>query len=630
MSLLGLVTNGAMRRIGTGVFAGLAAVTMSIVPAAASAQDRTAPPIHGLAMFGEPAYGPDFTHFDYTNPDAPKGGTITLEDSSGFDNFNPYILRGTPPGGLTYLGSNLIFESLMVEAEDEPFTKYGRLAESFEVPEDRSWIAFNLNPKARFHDGTPVTAEDVVWSFDTLTKEGAPIYASYWADVEEIRAINDHRVLYTFKTTQNKELPLIVGQMPVLPKHFWEGRDFAEPLTEPPVGSGPYRIESFEFGRSITYVRVTDYWGADIPVNKGRYNVDRIVYELYRDREVATEAFKAGAFDFRLENSSKRWATAYDFPALTDGMVVKEEIPNNAVGGIQGFAFNLRKPIFQDRTVREALGYAFDFEWTNKTLMYDAYTRTGSYFQGTGLGASGLPSEAELALLEPLRDDLPPQVFTEEFVPPKSDGSGTNRGNLRTALKLLREAGWAIEDGVMTKGDLKLEFEILLSQASSERLVLPFVDSLSKIGVVATARLVDPAQYQNRMRDFDFDMTTVGLAQSNSPGNEQWEFFGSPLANQPGSRNVMGISDPAIDRLIEHLVSAESREALETAASALDRALLWGHYLIPQFHSATFRTIYWNKFDHPEIAPKYGLGFPATWWVVPEKAAAVRAYQGKK
>lgn len=604
-------------------FAGLSVIT----PAAA--QDYTAEPQHAIAMHGEPKYGPDFTHFDYVNPDAPKGGTLTLEDSGGFDNFNPYILRGTPAGGLSYLESNMIFESLLERSEDEPFTKYGRLAESMEVPEDRSWIAFNLNPKARFHDGTPVTADDAVWTFKTLLEKGSPIYASYWGDVKEVRATGERRVLFIFKNNQNKELPLILGQMPVLPKHFWDGRDFAEPLAEPPVGSGPYKIESFEFGRRITYARDETYWGADIPVNKGQNNMDRIVYEVFRDREVATEAFKAGAFDFRAENSAKRWATAYNFPALDAGMVVKEEIPNNISGGLQGFVFNLRKPIFADRTVREALGYAFDFEWTNQTLMYGSYVRTNSYFTNTGLESSGLPEGAELALLEPLRDQLPPEVFTTPYQAPVSDGSGSDRKNLRTALKLLQSDGWSLQDGVMTKGDQRLEFEILMSQASSERLVLPFIDNLGKIGVKATPRLVDPIQYQNRIRDFDFDMTSSAFGQSTSPGNEQWEFWGSPLADQPGSRNIMGIKNPAIDALIRHVVAADSREALEVATRALDRALLWNHYVIPQFHSANFRLIYWNKFEHPELAPKYGLGFPSTWWIDPEKAAAVRAYLGK-
>jgi len=601
----------------------------ALAPHPADAEDYTAEPSHGIAMFGGMKYGPDFTHFEYVDPDAPKGGTVTLEDSGGFDNFNPYILRGTPAAGMLYLGSTLINESLLEPSEDEPFTKYGRLAETVEVPEDRSWIAFNLRPEARFHDGEPVTAEDVVWTFNTLVEKGSPLYASYWADVAEVKATSERRVLFIFENNQNRELPLIIGQMPVLPKHFWEGRDFTAPLTEPPLGSGPYKIDSFEFGRNVAYARVEDYWGADIPVMKGRYNFDRIIFEMYRDRDVATEAFKAGAFDFRRENSAKRWATAFDFPAFREGFVVKEEIPNNAVGGLQGFAFNMRKPIFQDPAVREALSYAFDFEWSNKTLMYDAYARTNSYFQNTGLEAKGLPTEAELELLEPLRDELPERVFTEVYEAPTTDGSGNIRRNLRAGLNLLRDAGWSLQDGVMTKDGKKLEFEILMASASSERLVLPFIDNLAKLGVTATPRLVDPAQYRNRLRDFDFDMTTTAIGQSNSPGNEQRDFWSSEEADKPGSRNLMGIDNPAIDRLIEHVVAAESRPALETAVAALDRALLWGFYTIPQFHSPDFRLVYWNKFDHPEISPKYGLGFPDTWWIDADKAAAVAQYLGK-
>lgn len=592
---------------------------------AALAQDYTAEPVHGIAMHGEPAYGPDFTHFGYTDPNAIKGGSIVMESSGGFDNFNPFILRGTAADGL-----GLVFETLLVASSDEPFTKYGLLAESIEIPEDRSWVAYNINPAARFHDGEPVTAEDVVWSFETLKEHGAPFYAFYWADVTEVRATDERRVLFIFGETANHELPLILGQLAVLPKHAWEGRDFTEPLAEPPVGSGPYTISGFEFGRRVAYSRDAEYWGADLAVNAGQYNADSITYEYFRDREVATEAFKAGAFDFRQENSSKRWATAYDFPARTDGIVKQEVIPNEVSSGMQGLTFNTRKPIFQDRRVREAIGLAFDFEWTNKTLMYDAYKRTESYFDNTELASSGLPSEAELALLEPLRDQLPPEVFTTEYKPPSTDGSGNNRRNLRAALKLLKDAGWALADGVMTKDDQRLAFEFLITQGSAqERILNPFIAALEKIGVKVELRLVDPVQYQNRVRDFDYDMIVGLWGQSLSPGNEQRDFWGSAAVERPGSRNYIGLQDPAIDALIEHVVQADGREALVTATRALDRALLWGHYVIPQFHSGTYRVIYWDKFGRPETAPKYGLGFPSTWWVDPEKATAVRSYQGK-
>jgi microcin C transport system substrate-binding protein len=606
--------------------AGAAALGVFMFGQSVAAQEYAAPPVHGIAMHGEPAYAADFTHFAYTNRDAPKGGSIVMESSGGFDNFNPFILRGTAAAGL-----GLVFETLLVASDDEPFTKYGLIAESLEVPEDRSWVAFNLNPAAKFHDGQPVTAEDVVWSFETLKEKGAPFYAFYWGDVSEVRATSPHRVLFVFGETSNLELPLILGQLPVLPKHFWDGRAFDEPLDTMPIGSGPYRVTGFEFGRRVAYTRDPDYWGADLAVSSGKNNADSITYEYFRDREVATEAFKAGAFDFRQENSSKRWATAYDFPGLTDGVVIKEVIPNDLSAGMQGLTFNIRKPIFQDRRVREAIVHAFDFEWANKTLMYDAYMRTESFFENTELASGGLPSAAELKLLEPLRDQLPAEVFTAEYKAPVTDGSGANRQNLRAALKFLRDAGWSLADGVMTKDGLKLAFEILITQGSAqERILNPFIANLEKIGVKVTLRLVDPAQYQNRLRDFDYDMIVGLWGQSLSPGNEQRDFWGSEAASRPGSRNYIGLQDPAIDRLIEHVVQADSREALITATRALDRALLWGHYVIPQFHSGTFRVIFWNKFGQPKVAPKYGLGFPSTWWVDPEKAAAVRAYQGKK
>ena len=617
------LSKGNFKFIWVGVAAMLATLALDQT---AFSQDFKATPVHAIAMHGAPAYPADFTHFEYTNPSAPKGGAIVMESSGGFDNFNPFILRGTAAEGL-----GLVFETLLVASDDEPFTKYGLIAESIEVPEDRSWVAFNLNPKATFQDGQPVTAEDVAWSFETLKEKGAPFYAFYWGDVSEVRVTSPGRVLFIFGSTSNLELPLILGQLPILPKHYWEGRAFDEPLDTIPVGSGPYKIDGFEFGRRISYVRDPDYWGADLAVSSGQNNADTITYEYFRDRDVATEAFKAGAFDFRQENSSKRWATAYEFPALKDGKVIKEVIPNDLSAGMQGLTFNIRKPIFQDRTVREAIVNAFDFEWVNKTLMYDAYQRTESFFENTDLASTGLPSADELKLLEPLRDQLPPEVFTAEYKAPTTDGSGNNRENLRVGLKLLRDAGWSLTDGVMTKDGMTLAFEILITQGSAqERILNPFIANLEKIGIKATLRLVDPAQYQNRLRDFDYDMIVGLWGQSLSPGNEQRDFWGSEAASRPGSRNYVGIQDPAIDRLIDHVVQADSREALVTATRALDRALLWGHYVIPQFHSGTFRVVFWDKFGQPKVAPKYGLGFPSTWWVDPEKAAAVRAYQGKK
>jgi len=589
-----------------------------------AATDYTAPPAHGIAMHGDLKYAPDFKHFEYVDPNAPKGGTIVAEASGSFDSFNPYVLRGQAAAGIT-----LLYDTLTEQALDEPFTEYGVLAGTIEMPEDRAWVAFNLRPEAKWHDGRPVTADDVVWTFNTLVEKGAPFYRAYYGDVAEVKATSEQRVLFVFKDGINRELPLIIGQLPVLPKHWWEGRDFSAPLLEPPLGSGPYRMKSFEAARSVTYERVEDYWGRNVPAMRGRWNAGTIRYEYFRDRDVATEAFKAGAFDLRAENSSKRWATAFDFPGLAAGMVIKEEVPHENVAGMQGFAFNTRRPIFQDRRVREAIGYAFDFEWSNKALMYDAYTRTDSYFDNSELGSSGLPSGAELALLEPFRDQLPPEVFNKEFKVPTTDGSGNPRDNLRAALKLLREAGWAVKDGVLRNaGGQALAFEILLvSQSGQDRIALPFVSNLEKLGIKASVRNVDPAQYQNRERDFDFDMIVGLFGQSQSPGNEQRDYWSSEAADAPGSRNVIGVRDPVVDALIEKVIRAPDREALVAATRALDRVLLWGFYVVPHFHSESYRLIYWNKFGKPGVSPKYGLGYPDTWWVDPEKVAAVEAWR---
>lgn len=600
-----------------------AVLTLILLATPAAAQEFTAEPRHGIAMHGDLKYGPDFTHFDYVNPDAPKGGTLKMEASGGYDTFNPFILRGQSVAAI-----GLIYDTLVASTADEAFSEYGLLAESIEMPDDRSWVAFTLHPDARWHDGQPVTAEDVVWTFNTLVDKGAPFYAAYYGDVAEVRATSTRRVLFVFNGTTNRELPLILGQLTILPKHWWETRDFSEPLKEPPLGSGPYKVDRYEEGRSITYARVTDYWAKDRPAMKGRYNWDRIVFEYYRDREIATEAFKAGAFDFRAENSSKRWATAFDFPAAKAGWVIQEKIPHQRGSGMQGFLMNTRRPMFADPKVREAISYAFDFEWLNKTLMYNAYTRTESYFDNTELASTGLPSEAELALLEPFRDRLPPEVFTAQYRAPANDGSGNARKNLRVSLKRLREAGWALKDRVMTGPDgTPLRFEILLVQPTLERITLPFIENLKRIGAEVSVRTVDPVQYQNRVRDFDFDMIVTSIGQSLSPGNEQIDYWSSASADRVGSRNLAGIKNPAVDALVRKIVEAPDRESLVTATRALDRVLLWGHYVVPHFHSRSFRLVYWNKFGRPAIAPKYADGFLDTWWIDPDKETALSAWR---
>jgi microcin C transport system substrate-binding protein len=589
--------------------------------AAADSPVRT---VHALAMNGEPKYGPDFKHLDYVNPDAPKGGEVRFAALGSFDTVNPFPLRGTTAAA----GSGTPFETLLASTDDEPFTEYGLLAESIEVPDDRSWVAFNLRPQARWHDGTPVTAADVVFSFETLRDHGHPFYRAYYASVAKAEAEGDRKVKFTFKPGDNRELPLIIGQMPILSKAYWQGKDFEATTLTPPLGSGPYKVAAVEPGRSLTLQRVPDYWGKDLPINAGQHNFDTIRYEYYRDANVAVEALKAGNYDFRQENISKMWATAYDTPAIRDGRLIKEEIPNNVPAGMQGFIFNIRKDIFKDPRVREAIGYAFDFEWTNKTLFYGLYTRTRSYFDNSELAATGLPSPEELKILEPYRGKIPDEVFTTAYQPPKSDGSGNNRANLRLAAELLKKAGWEVKNGVLVNGQTgtPLTFEFLLEDSSFERPVLPFVQNLQRLGIKVSVRTVDSSQYQKRLDNFDFDMTLSGFGESLSPGNEQRDFWGSASADTPGGRNLIGIKDPVIDALVDLVISAPDRQALITRTHALDRVLQWGFYVVPNWHSNKFRVIYWNKLAHPAKTPPYNLAIDS-WWVDPAKAAALAGKQ---
>jgi len=450
-----------------------------------------------------------------------------------------------------------------------------------------------------------------------------PIYRYYYADVAAVEDLGDRQVQFTFETTDNKELPLILGQLPVLSKSYFTAHPFNQTSLEPPVGSGPYRIERFEAARSITYRRDPGYWGAHLAINRGRWNFDVIQYEYYRDPTVTIEAFKSHELDFRVENSAKVWATAYEGARFDERLIVREEIPHERPTGMQGFAYNLRRPMFQDVRVREALAYTFDFEWSNRTLFYGAYARTTSYFSNSELASRGLPSEAELAYLEPHRDKLPPALFEREYSPPATDGSGKIRKNLRVAAKLLDAAGWRIADGARrdpaTGEPMTIEF--LIQQPTVEKIIQPMVGNLARLGIKATIRVVDTSQYQNRIDDFDFDIITYSVGQSLSPGNEQREFWGSLAADTPGGRNVSGIKSPVIDALIEDVIAAPDRISLIAATRALDRVLLWGHYMIPQFHIRAFRVVYWNKFSRPRVPPRYGLGFTDTWWIDETKRA---------
>ncbi|ASL26825.1 ABC transporter substrate-binding protein [Azotobacter chroococcum] len=569
-----------------------------------------AAPQHALTLYGEaPKYPADYRHFDYVEPDAPKGGTLRQAGFGSFDSLNPFINKGVAADEI-----GLVYDTLTRHGLDEPFSEYGLLAEKIERAPDNSWVRFHLRPEARFHDGHPVTAEDVVFSFETLMKDGAPMYRAYYADVSQAVAEDERRVRFDFKHAGNRELPLILGQLAVLPKHWWASRDFTKSGLEPPLGSGPYRIADVQAGRSIRYERVRDWWGKDLPANRGFYNFDAVQVDYYRDNTVALEALKAGQFDYWLETSAKNWATAYDVPAVKNGQLVKEEIANNNPTGMQGFIFNIRRPLFQDRRVREALALLFDFEWTNRQLFNGAYTRTRSYFDNSELASRGLPDEAELKILEPLRAQIPPEVFNNEFRPPVSDGSGIIRDQQRRAYQLLQEAGWRVEgDRMLDAGGQPVRIEFLLAQADFERILLPYKRNLADLGINLEIRRVDVSQYINRLRSRDFDMMVGGFSQSNSPGNEQREYWHSVSADNPGSRNFIGLKDPAIDRLVDGLVQADTRDRLISHTRALDRVLLWGHYVVPNWHIKTWRVAYWNRLAHPKVTPRYDIGL-YTWW----------------
>ncbi len=578
--------------------------------APAFAQDVT--PVHGMALHGAPKYAADFKHLDYVNPEAPKGGTFRLSALGTFDSLNGYIVKGAPASGL-----GMIYETLLSQTQDEPFTAYGLLAETIEVPEDRSWIIFNLRPQAKWHDGKPVTADDVIWSHKVLTTEAAPFYKAYYQNVKTVEAFSPTKVKFTFDMANNLELPLIVGQMPILPKHFYtDGKHkFSESSLVPPLGSGPYKVGKVVAGRTIEYERVADWWGKDLPINKGQYNFDKIAYEYFKDANVLLEAFFADQFDFRQENVAKLWATAYNAPAVKDGRIVKKTIAHELPQGFQGFIYNTRKPIFKDRAVREAIAYAFDFEWSNKTMAFDSYKRTRSFFSNSEMEAKGVPQGRELEILEQYRDKLPLEVFTTEYNPPKTDGSGNNRANLKKAADILDAAGWKVgADGIRAKDGVKLQFEFTDDTPMFERWIMPFIKNLERIGVKVNFRAIDAAQYQNRMNNFDYDMTVGLFGQSNSPGNEQREFWGSAAANAPGSRNKIGINDPVVDALIDQIIASPSREELVVRTQALDRVLQWGFYGVPNWHMPAWRIAYWNRFGQPDKNPEFGLPVAETWW----------------
>ncbi|MES2820312.1 MAG: extracellular solute-binding protein [Pseudomonadota bacterium] len=577
-----------------------------------------AAPQHALTLYDEaPKYPANFKHFDYVNPDSPKGGVFRQAGFGSFDSFNPFISKGVAEENI-----GQIYDTLTRHGLDEPFTEYGLLAEKIEKAPDNSWVRFHLRPEARFHDGHAVTAEDVVFTFEALLEHGAPHYKGYYADVAKVVAENKLSVRFDFKHKGNRELPLILGQLPVLPKHWWAERDFSRGNLEIPLGSGPYKVAQVQPGRTVRYERVKDWWGKDLPVNRGFHNFDQLIIDYYRDNTVALEALKARQFDYMVETSAKNWATAYDTQAVKDGRLVKEEIANHNPTGMQGFVFNTRRPQFQDRRVREALGLLFDFEWANKQLFNGAYSRTHSYFDNSELASSGLPSPAELKLLAPLRAQIPAQVFTEAFQVPVTDGSGIIRDQQRRAYQLLQQAGWRVEGDRMLDAEGKpVSFEFLLAQPEFERVLLPYKRNLNELGIELVIRRVDVSQYVNRLRSRDFDMMVGGFGQSNSPGNEQREYWHSSSADNPGSRNLIGLKEPAIDSLVDGLIGADSRQSLIDYTHALDRVLLWGHYVVPNWHIKTWRVAYWDHIQHPEVTPLYDIG-TATWWAKPTATPA--------
>jgi len=596
-----------------------AIIVLTLANIAGLSRAEAPKPVHGLAMHGDLKYKAGFGHFAYVNPDAPKGGIIRLGVRGTFDSFNPFIIRGNVVGL-----SQLLNDPLTVASDDEAFTHYGLIAESMEVPKDRSWVIFNLRRQARFHDGKPITADDLIFTFKLLLEKGRPFYRFYYRSVLKVEKLGSHKVKFSFKPGENRELPLIISQLRVLPKHYWEKHDFSKPTLKPPVGSGPYKIESFEAGRRITFIRNKNYWAANLPVMRGRNNFDRIRVDYYRDTTVLREALKSGRIDFRPENQAKAWATAYQIPAVKAGKLIKLLVPTANGSGMQGFIINSRKTKFKDPRVRQALGYAFDFNYTNSTLFYGQYKRTKSFFENSELAARGLPKGEELKILERFRGRIPLEVFTKVYDVPFYKTRREARRGLREAFRLLKAAGWSIKDRklVHTKSGEVMDFEILTGSQEFERILLPFAKNLERLGVRAKVRLVDPSQFEARVRKFDFDMTTLVIAQALSPGNEQRNYWGSRAARTSGSNNWLGVQDKAVDELIELVISAPDRKSLVARTRALDRVLLWHHYVIPQWHIPAQRLVFWNKFGRAGKPTLSGEDY-FNWWVDKAKEAAL-------
>ena len=563
-----------------------------------------------MAEFGEPLYEDGFDHWPYVNPDAPKGGSVVLSAFGSFDSLNSYILKGEWPRSIGLIG-----DSLMVGSADELSSVYGLIAETVEYPSDKSWIVFNLRPEAKFSDGTPITASDFEFSFNTIRTHGRPFLKSFYEEVESVEVLSDHQLKFTFNTKDNmKPLVKVAGISP-LSVEYWSDKDISKTYLTPAPSSGPYKISKLEAGRSITYERVKDYWGKDLDVSKGTNNYDTIRYDYYRDIEVMVEAFKAGDVDYRSENSSKRWATAYKIDQVDDGEIILDTPADNQPRGIQAFIPNARRAPFDDQRVRKALNLLYDFETTRRTILYNQYERINSFFPNSDFGANGSPTDEEIAVLEPYREKLPAELFTEAYISPVTDGSGRNRKELRQALALFKEAGWNLSQGKLMKDGKQMKIEILLVSPDMQRVNAIFVQNMKKAGIDATFRLVDSAQYQVRVDDFDFDIISVSLNFFPPPGPELRSYYGSAAADERGSANMGGIKNAVVDELIEKVINASSLEELKVTTRAMDRVLLWNDYVIPQFYNSIYRLAYWNRFGQPQTKPKYGTGFLNTWWI---------------
>lgn len=598
----------------------IAAVAAGTLARTTPAAAQDAGPRHGLSVFGDLKYRDGFSHFAYVNPDAPKGGRIKIPGLDTFETVHPFILKGRKE----ILAEGLLFDTLMARSFDEPDSYYGLVAQTVEQPADKTWVAFNIDPRAKFHDGTQITADDIVFTFNALTKDGHPRYRINFRDVERAEATSPGRVKFTFRPGTHRDLPTRLASLPVLSKAYYDKVDFDRTTFEAPLASGPYRVKDLEPGRSITYGRVEDYWAKDLPVSRGRFNFDEITVEYYRDREVAFQAFFSNQYDYREEFTSRQWAIQYDEPPVNEGLIVRETLPDETPSGVQAFILNLRRDKFKDIRVRTAMDLAFDFEWTNRTLFYDLYERTNSMFENSALAARQPPSADELALLEPFRGQVPDEVFTTPFISPKNDGTGRIRGSLRKANRLLRDAGYEIRDGVLVNGAGEpLEVEFLLFESSFNRIINPMIRNLKRLGIQAGIRIVDVANFKRRQDSFDFDVVVRRIAQPLTPGLEQRNYFGSEFANVAGSFNISGVQDPVVDALIEKVISAETRDALTTAVRALDRVLMWNRFVITQWYKGSHNVAYWNKFSRPARSPKFDPGVLDTWWYDEAKAAMI-------